>query len=565
MRFAGLALAIIVVFTLFSGLGDSGFSDWREARDVQVAREMVQRTEVLTPLLGHREHFEKPAPAYAGEAIVQILDLDTPHPTQAVDTHGEWVSPVASRIVRAIFAVMLLVVTGSIGARLFGARAGVFAAAVLATSFALPMATRTDGTQVLGTLLAWVGAAGFADALFGRSAGRDLRLIVVYGALAATLMIAGPLPALWPILAVVIYLSLAKSKDGWHRLRIPAGLVIMLAISLPWYGAMFERHGAAFLTHVPFFPYAAEARTSWWVGPILGLSFLAVGFFPWSAMLPGAVTHAASWWRRILREAVLRRKDGSAAADPIEREVREEGAAHFFIACFLAALVPIAFYPGAPLTSVLPAMPAAALLCGRFLDHLLEDPERLRKPLRHATLMLVLVGTVGAVLLTFLAQRIRDATPELRLLATVVFITSWLPFLADFMGRRKTAALALALPVALGVPAVTTQVVPAMEDWLNARRVAEALNVTAPEYASLVLITAPRPSIRLYGARNIVVNAGPNGEGLAETLDANRARDGLAYVAFRPFRESLVSQSVAGPLEIVLRTPTLVLARVHPG
>jgi 4-amino-4-deoxy-L-arabinose transferase-like glycosyltransferase len=461
--------------------------------------------------------------------------------------------------------VLLLLITGSIGARLFGGRAGVFAAVVLATSFVLPMAARTDGTQLLGSLLAWVGAAGLADALFGRSAGRDLRLIVAYGALAAAFMVAGPLPALWPLLALVLYVTLARSKEGWKRARLPAGLVIMIAVALPWYGAMFERHGAAFLGHVLFFPYAVETRAAWWTGPVLALSFLAIGFFPWSALLPGAVSHAASWWRRVLRESVLLRRDGSASADPIEREVREEGAAHFFIACFLAALVPIALYPGPPLTAALAAMPAAALLCGRFLDHLFEDPPRLRKPLRHATLMLVLVGTVGAVLLTFLAQRIRVATPELRFLATVVFITSWLPFLADFMGRRKTAALALALPVALGVPAVTTQVLPAMEDWLSARRVAEALNVTAPEYASLVLITPPRPSIRLYGDRNIVVSADATGRGLVETLDAHRARDGLAYVAFRPFREQLVSQSVTGPLEIVLRTPTLILARVHPG
>ena len=565
MRFAGFALAVIVVFTLFSGLGDSGYTDWREARDVQVAREMVERQEALTPLLGQREHFEKPTPAYAGEVLVQVLKLDEPHPTNSADTHGEWVSPVASRVLRACFGVLLLIITGSIAARLFGARAGVLAAAVLATSFAVPMATRVDGTQLIGTVLAWVGAAGFADALFGRSAGRDMRLIVVYGALAATLMVAGPLPALWPILAVVLYVTLARSRESWQRLRVPAGVLIMIAVALPWYGAMAERHGAVFFGHMFFFPYATETRLSWWVGPILALSFMAVGFFPWSALLPGAVTHAASWWRRVIREAVLRRRDRGASADPIEREVREEGAAHFFIACFLAALVPIAIYPGAPLTAVLPAIPAAAILCGRFLDHLLEEPERLRKPLRHATLLLVFVGTVGAVLLAMLATRIRDATPELRFLATVVFITSWLPFLADFMGRRKTAALALALPVALGVPAVTTQVLPAMEDWLNARSVAEALNVTAPERAPLVLITRPRPSIRLYGARNIIVNPKPNGEGLAETLDAHRARDGLAYIAFRPFRESLVSRSVAGPLEIVLRTPTLILARVHPG
>lgn len=565
MRLAGLALAIVCLFTLFSGLGDTGYTDWREARDVQVAREMVQGHEALTPLLGRQAHLEKPAPAYAGEALIQVLKLDEPHPTRSVDTHGDRVSPVASRVLRGALGVVLLILTGSIAARLFGARAGVFAALVLATSFVLPMAARTDGTQLLGTVLAWVGAAGLADALFGRAAGRDMRLVVAYGALSITVMTAGPLPASWPLLAVGLYVALARSREGWNHARVPAGLVVMIAVALPWYGAMLERHGGAFVAHALFFPYAAETRGAWWSGPILVLSFLAVGFFPWSAMLPGALSHAASWWRRALRSAVLLGRDRGASADPIEREVREEGAAHFFIACFIAALVPIAFYPGPPLTAVLPALPAAAILCGRFLDHLFEDPERLRKPLRHATLMLILVGTVGAVSLTFLAQRVRDATPELRFLATVVFITSWLPFLADFMGRRKTAAIALALPVALGVPAVTTQVLPAMEDWLNARRVAEALNVTAPEYASLVLIAPPRPSIRLYGARNIVVNPGAHGEGLAETLEAHRARDGLAYLAFRPYREPLVTEAVEGPLEIVLRTPTLVLARVHPS
>jgi 4-amino-4-deoxy-L-arabinose transferase-like glycosyltransferase len=557
MRFAAPALAIVCGFVFFTGLGGVGYLDWREARDVQVAREMLNGREVLTPLLGRAPHFEKPAPAYAPEALVQLFASDFLE--RSADPASN--STIPSRAVRAAFAVVLLLVTGSIGARLFGARAGVFSAMVLSTTLVLPLAAKVDGTQLLGTALAWVGAAGLADTAFGRRAGRDLRLVVVYGAMAGALMVAGPLSALWPLLGLWLYHRLARSPEGWRQARAGAGLVVLVGVALPWYGAMAERHGAAFLSHAPFFPYAAETRAAWWTGLVLTPSFVVVGFFPWSALLPAALSHAASWWRRALRRSVLRRRadDSGASQDPIEREVREEGAAHFFIACLFAALAPVLFYPAPPLTAALPAMPAAALLCGRFLDHLFEDPERLRRPLRHATLMLALVGSVGAVLLTVVGPRIREATPEFRLLGTVVFITSWLPFLADFMGRRRTAALALALPVTLGAPAVSMNLLPAMEDWLNTRAVAEALDHAAPERATLVLTEPPRPSLRVFTPRNLVVESDVHG-----AVERFRAVDGLTYVGFRPATETRVTRETTGPLEIVLRTPTLVLARVHP-
>ena len=50
---------------------------------------------------------------------------------------------------------------------------------------------------------------------------------------------------------------------------------------------------------------------------------------------------------------------------------------------------------------------------------------------------------------------------------------------------------------------------------------------------------------------------------LARALETHRASDGLAYVAFRPSREPEVARAARGPIEIVLRTPSLVLARVH--
>ena len=85
------------------------------------------------------------------------------------------------------------------------------------------------------------------------------------------------------------------------------------------------------------------------------------------------------------------------------------------------------------------------------------------------------------------------------------------------------------------------------------------METVAPERATLVLLEPPPPTLRLYGAHNLVI-----ADSLLSTLHAERAIDGLAYLAFRPAREHDAARGAASPLEILLRTPALVLARVHP-
>ena len=562
MRFAPLVLAALCVATLFLGLDRVGFLDWREARDAEVAREMVRRKEGLTPLYAREAWFEKPVLAYAPEWLVRrIARPPAPgNPGYPADTAP---SPLRSRQVRAAFAVCLILGTASLGARMFGMRAAWCAAGVLATTLALPLAARTDGAQLLGTLLGWVGCAGLADALFGRRGGRDARLIVTYGALGMAFATAGPLAALWPLGGLALYLALAREPEGWRRTRPLPGLAIVAGIGLPWYGVMLERHGPSFLLHAAFFPYATERPGAWYAGPALALAFLIVGFFPWSALLPGAMQHAATWWRVVRLPILGRRVFGAAhgdrpSPDPVARERREEGMSHYLIACLFAALVPVALYPGPPLPAALPAMPAAALLCGRYLDHLFEDPERLRRSFTSAVRMLALVGTAAAVMLTLVATRLRDAEPALRLLATVVFVTSWAPFLADFVGRRRVAAALMVLPVALGAPVTQLRVLPALDDYLSARVVAAAANLAVPPLSPILLVEPPPPSLRLYGDRNLVVT-----DSLAADLPRMRAADGMTYLAFRPGRESEVARTVGAPLDILLRAPTLILARVR--
>jgi 4-amino-4-deoxy-L-arabinose transferase-like glycosyltransferase len=544
MRLAPLVFVLSCALVLFTGLDRPGFTDVREARDAQVARELLAGHDGLAPTLGGEPLADKPVLAYAPDVMLA--------------RHGHDATPFAIRLTRAALALALALLTYSVGARHFGPRAGWSAAAALVTTFGLAHAVRTDTTQLLATTLGWVGAAGFADALSGRPRGRGARLVVAWGALAVTAAVAGPLPALWPLGALALHATFARPLEGTRTAHPARGVPLLLAFALPWYGALVMRHGTAALAHAAWYPYGAGTPGPWFGGALAAVSLAAVGAFPWGALLPEALRHAGRGWRH--GHAPLPVGLAPLPGDPVARERREESAAHFLVACLLAASVPLALYPGPPLTAALPLLPAAALLCGRFLDHLAESPAPLAGPLGRATLMLAATGSVAALLFAALATRLPAATRELHLLAALTFATAWLPFLARLAGRPRLAALLFALPVALGAPVAALRVLPALEDTLNARAVAEALDATAPAGATLVLDEAPPPSLRLYAHHPLA-----HVPALAEPLDAWRASDSLVYAAFRPGRERAVTRGLRGPIEIVLRTPALVLARLHPG
>jgi len=528
MRFAPLALGAAALLTLFFGLDTVGYLDVHEARDACVAEEARSGREVLTPLFGHEALFDRPLPGYWPE----LLTHDSEHE-----------SPQASRALRATLALLLVVLTGVIGRTHFGARASLFTILVLLSTLVLPLAARADTGQLLGSLGAWAAIAVFARRIFrppgpGAGSAPDGRIAAGHVALATAGLFAGPLPALWPLGGAALYARLANEREALRAVRPLPALVTIAGLGLLWYGPMIERYGSPFVARLAAFPYGASTAGPWYAGALLTVSLLVAGTFPWSALLPAAFAHAALRWRLS------------------EGEEREERASHFFIACLVAGLAPIAFYPSPPITAALPAAPAVALLCGRFLDHLLEDPQRLRGVFARSTLMLGATGTMVAVAFSLAGTRLNALFPALRWLAPFALLSGWAPFVAHYFLRRTAAAAALvALPVVLGVPLVAARLLPELEDFLSARSAAEAMNAVSPPLAPLALIDDAPPSLRLYLARN------PVKIDRLESLPRFRAGDGYAYLAYRPGREKETAVRLGAPLEVLRRTPTLVLAR----
>jgi len=538
-RLLPFALLGLLALTLIPGIAAVEALDVREARDAQVVRESAIAPEWLTPVFGHDPFFEKPLLGYLPELLASRV---LPHLVGGAD--GPLTDVALSRAVRAAIAIALALLVATIGTRAFGPRAGWLGACALASTFGLPLAARTDGAILLATLCSWLAIGLLLERLQGRGRRRGLTRYAAWLALGVAGLTGGPLMALWPVAGLALYFALARSHAGWREVRPIGGLAIVLGLTLPWYGLMAALYGPSFLSRVACFPYAIGTRASWYTGPLLALSFPMAMGFPWSPMLAAALRDAASRLRHAGAEAGLQ-ESGHAAS--------------LLLALLVAAGVPVLCFPDPPLTAALPTVPALALLCGRFVDRVLDGDVDARLLAASARVTAVL-GTVIALLIALVATRIAAAAPGLRLLGAALFATSWTPLLADLAGRRKLAAALFALPVALCTPLMTTQVLPALEPWLNTRDVAEGMMAAAPPRAPLALIEPAPPSLRLLLPRNLVQLPA-----LDARLATLAARDGNAYLAFPPAREHDVARTSPAPLEILLRTPTLVLARVRVG
>jgi len=526
-----LAVGALALLALFVGLDRIDFMDEREARDAVVAREMVADRDPLTPRLGGEPWFEKPAPGYAAEMV------------------GAWLtpgSPLGPRVIRGLVAVALVLVVAGIGARHLGAGVGLCAAAALASSFALPLATRSDGAQLLASLLDWVAFGLLLDVLHGRRAGP--RLPLAYLALAAAFVIAGPMAVAWPLGAIAATLALAGAWRHARRLQPLAGILIGIGVGLPWYGAMLLREGPAFAGLALGFPYAVHGPSPWYAAPARALGFLMVGGFPWSTLLPVAV----------LRATTVSRGLQPPGAEPPAPEA-------FFVTALWVALIPVLIAPGAGISAALPALPAAALLCGAMIERVLAGEALWTRAMVQSAWLFAITGTVAAIYLAGAAPRLVEAASEIRLLAAVFLLLAWAPALAAFVRRERALPALLALPVAIGAVLVGLRTLPALSGYLTTHAVSQAMAVATSPATPLALLDPPPPTLRLrFPGPLIDVADAVRTHDLAAALARLRGADGHAYVAFREDRQSTLARAVSPrPLEILTRTPTLVLARIR--
>ncbi|MGH9388751.1 MAG: ArnT family glycosyltransferase, partial [Vicinamibacteria bacterium] len=255
-----------------------------------------------------------------------------------------------ARFPSAAMALLGLALTFTLGQRLFGRRAALFAAIVLALSPEYLMLGRLAITDMTLTVLILASLYAYASAALGTpTLGASLTF---FTATALATLTKGPVGLLFPLLVAVGDSATARRWSFFEARRLIPGVALFLVLALPWPLALLSQlgpaHFVAFLRNESvgrFFGTFAHPEPIWYFVPVL-----LAGFFPWVAFLPLA-----------LRTALGERRN------PAFRLLLNWTIIGFFF---------VSFGRGKLATYIAPIYPAVALLVGASLDRLLPRKER---------------------------------------------------------------------------------------------------------------------------------------------------------------------------------------------
>ncbi|MGH7562955.1 MAG: ArnT family glycosyltransferase [Gemmatimonadota bacterium] len=218
-------LSVLAATLLLWNLGDYGLWESTEARYAEIAARMVRSGDWLTPRLNFIAHFEKPPLAYwvsaLGMAVLGVNEL------------GARVGLVAT-------ALAILAVVYRWSAETEGRAAGVAAFLSLLSAplfFALSRSLTTDLYLALCVVVV-ADAARRGTQPGGSRAWR----IAAWTAVGAGFLAKGHVVLLWTAVPALAWTAWSGRWSRLRRLFDPVGLLVGLAVALPWYVIQIGRH-----------------------------------------------------------------------------------------------------------------------------------------------------------------------------------------------------------------------------------------------------------------------------------------------------------------------------------
>lgn len=416
-----------------------------EGRYAEVAREMLRTGDLVTPRLDGVPFLDKPPLFYWLEAAAfAVLGVHV------------W----SARVVTALLGFAGCALVYVAGSRLYGRRAGLLGALVLAASplhFGASQYVNHDlavATSITAALLAF--AVG--DRLEGRA--RLRWLLAGYLAMGLAVLTKGLIGLVLPLGAVGVFVAAAGRWRELPRYALPAGLAVVAIVAVPWHLVAQGRNPDLlhYLFVVQHFQRFAGSGFNNPTGPAFYPAIVLGGLLPWTPLLPGAVARA---WAAFRRD-------------------RREGRTDLLLLAWPALVVVFFSIPRSKIAGyVLPALPPLALLVGRELDLVLRAEGARRRALQLSAAIAALFG-VGLAAAPLVAARLREPVSlpaplvaTLLAAAALALAAAWVAFSAARADRPARAVGAL---VAFSA-ALYAAVLPAIPHFTrdSARPVAEHL------------------------------------------------------------------------------------------
>lgn len=271
-------LIFIIIGTLFGiTLAKYPLAAPDGGRYAEIPREMAATGDYLTPHLNGVKYFEKPPLFYWMQAA-------------SIKIFG--VNDFAVSIVNALLAIGCALFIYITGRKLYGRTQGLISSFIFGT-FALVFAlTRTITLDVALTFFITGSLCTFLWATqLPINFKRSLYLWASYAFAGCAVMTKGLVGIVFLGLISIIWITLSNEWKNLKNYRIISGLIIFLAITVPWHILVQLKNPEFFdfyFTEQHFLRYAtnyAGRSQKWWFFPVL----LLVGLYPWTTFFPQAI------------------------------------------------------------------------------------------------------------------------------------------------------------------------------------------------------------------------------------------------------------------------------------
>ena len=492
-----LLLALLALVMVVPGLSSVPPVDRDESRYAVATTRMLETGDYVDIRFQDVPRYLQPAGIYWLQSAA-VSALSSPEAKQI------W----AFRVPSMLSAVAAVLITGWLGAWLFGRRVGLTAAALLAACFSLGFEARIakiDATLLMVILTAQVALMRL---YLDRMSRPRATAALFWGALGVGLMLKGPI-ILIVVATTVLALLAWDRKVAWlKRLNAHWGVPLMLAIVLPWYVAIGLVSDGEFFARAigkSMMGKVATGQQAHGAPPGYHTSIFTLAFWPGSLFAVLAIPFV---WRNRIRP-----------------EVR------FLIAWIVPTWIVYELIATKLPHYVLPTYPAIACLAAAALFAPRERaPGKVLKGLGIAyALLWLLVSFMFAALGWYVLNDLQDLFDPVTLAVGLIPAAAAVATLWFLWKDRPERAVASALVAALAVWANTyANALPRVTNMWISPRLAEAAKAVAPCPDS-PLVTAPfhEPSlVFLYGREETrLVRDG------VEAAEVFAASDGCAVVA----------------------------------
>ena len=279
---------------------------------IEVAREMLQRHDYVTPYVDGIRFFDKPPLMYwAGAGGMKLLG------------EYDW----AARLPLSLMVLLLFLAVYALGTRLFGERGGFYGAVAMATSLGPYLFTRFYIPDIMNALWMTLGIHLFLIAEECVREGRSARWAAWAFAvvMALNLLTKGLIGVVFPVGFVLLYSVFTRQLRSLPRMHLLSSLAVFACIALPWHVLAALRNPAIVMPAGTGLP--AHAGWAWFYlinehvlrfrglriphdygqvpVPLFWLMFF-LWLMPWTAFLPAALTQYARIWRNRAMENPIR-------------------------------------------------------------------------------------------------------------------------------------------------------------------------------------------------------------------------------------------------------------------